>query len=38
LLEPNLAFGEPPLSMLDTDAGADEVKKTLASIAYGGAA
>lgn len=38
MLEPNLALGEPPLSLLDTDAGADEVKKTLASIAYGGAA
>ncbi len=38
MLEPNLALGEPPLSLLDTDAGADEVKKALASIAYGGAA
>jgi len=37
LLEPNLVLGEPPLSLLDTDAGADETKKTLASIAYGGA-
>lgn len=38
MLEPNLALGEAPLSLLDTDAGADEVKKVLASIAYGGAA
>lgn len=38
MLEPNLALGEPPLSLLDTDAGAEEVRKVLASIAYGGAA
>jgi putative toxin-antitoxin system antitoxin component (TIGR02293 family) len=38
MLEPNLALGEPPLSLLDTDAGAAEVRKVLASIAYGGAA
>lgn len=38
MLEPNLALGEAPLSLLDTDAGADEVRKVLASIAYGGAA
>lgn len=38
MLEPNLALGEPPLSLLDTDAGAEEVRKVLVSIAYGGAA
>lgn len=38
MLEPNLALGEPPLSLLDTDAGAEEVRKVLASIAYGGTA
>jgi putative toxin-antitoxin system antitoxin component (TIGR02293 family) len=38
MLEPNLALGEAPLSLLDTDAGADEVRKVLVSIAYGGAA
>lgn len=38
MLEPNLALGEAPLSLLDTDAGADEVRKVLASIAYGAAA
>lgn len=38
MLEANLALGEAPLSLLDTDAGADEVRKVLASIAYGGAA
>ncbi len=36
MLEPNLALGEAPLSLLDTDTGADEVRKVLASIAYGG--
>lgn len=36
MLEPNLALGESPLSLLDTDTGADEVRKVLASIAYGG--
>lgn len=38
MLEPNLALGEAPLSLLDTDAGADEVRKILAAIAYGAAA
>ena len=38
MLEPNLALGEPPLSLLDTDTGADEVRKVLAGIAYGGVA
>jgi len=38
MLEPNLALGEAPLSLLDTDAGADEVRKVLSSIAYGGVA
>ena len=36
MLEHNLALGEAPLSFLDTDTGADEVRKVLASIAYGG--
>jgi len=36
MLEPNQALGEPPLSLLDTDTGADEVRKVLAAIAYGG--
>jgi putative toxin-antitoxin system antitoxin component (TIGR02293 family) len=36
MLEPNLALGEPPLLLLDTDTGADEVRKVLAAIAYGG--
>jgi putative toxin-antitoxin system antitoxin component (TIGR02293 family) len=38
MLEPNLALGEAPLSLLDTDTGADEVRKVLAAIAYGGIA
>lgn len=38
MLESNLALGEPPLSLLDTDTGADEVRKVLAAIAYGGVA
>lgn len=38
MLEPNLALGESPLSLLDTDTGADEVRKVLAAIAYGGVA
>lgn len=38
MLEFNLALGESPLSLLDTDMGADEVRKVLASIAYGGVA
>jgi putative toxin-antitoxin system antitoxin component (TIGR02293 family) len=38
MLEPNLALAEAPLSLLDTDTGADEVRKVLAAIAYGGVA
>lgn len=38
MLEPNVALGEAPLSFLDTDTGADEVRKILAAIAYGGVA
>lgn len=38
MLERNLALGEAPLTLLDTDAGADEVRKVLAAIAYGAAA
>lgn len=38
MLEPNLALGESPLSLLDTDVGAEEIRKILASIAYGGVA
>ncbi|MCU0811441.1 MAG: DUF2384 domain-containing protein [Thiobacillaceae bacterium] len=38
MLEPNVALGEAPLSFLDTDTGADEVRKMLAAIAYGGVA
>lgn len=38
MLEPNLALGEAPLSFLDTDTGADEVRKILAAIAFGGVA
>jgi putative toxin-antitoxin system antitoxin component (TIGR02293 family) len=34
----NIALGEAPLSLLDTDTGAHEVRKVLASIAYGLAA
>jgi putative toxin-antitoxin system antitoxin component (TIGR02293 family) len=37
LMRKNLAFGDSPLSMLDTETGAGEVRKVLASIAYGGA-
>lgn len=37
LLQKNLALGSSPLSMLDTETGAGEVRKILASIAYGGA-
>ena len=38
LLRKNLVFGDDtPLSMLDTETGAGEVKKVLSSIAYGGA-
>ena len=32
------ALGDAPLSLLDTDTGADEVRKLLAAIAYGGVA
>jgi putative toxin-antitoxin system antitoxin component (TIGR02293 family) len=38
MLEVNAALGDAPLSLLDTDTGADEVRKVLAAIAYGGAA
>jgi putative toxin-antitoxin system antitoxin component (TIGR02293 family) len=38
MLEPNLALGESPFSLLDTDSGAHEVKKLLSAIAYGGVA
>lgn len=38
MLEPNLALGESPLSLLDTEVGGDEVRKVLAAIAYGGTA
>jgi putative toxin-antitoxin system antitoxin component (TIGR02293 family) len=38
MLEPNVALGEAPLSFLDTDTGADEIRKILAAIAYGGVA
>lgn len=38
MLEPNLALGEAPLSLLDTDAGGVEVRKVLSAIAYGGVA
>lgn len=37
LLQKNLALGDTPLSMLDTETGAQEVKKILSAIAYGGA-
>ncbi len=38
MMQKNLALGDAPLSLLDTETGAGEVKKVLASIAYGGAA
>ena len=38
MLEPNLVLGEAPLSLLDTDTGAEEVRKVLTSIAFGGVA
>ncbi len=38
MLEPNLALGESPFSLLDTDSGAHEVKKLLSAIACGGVA
>jgi len=36
MMRKNLALGDTPLSMLDTETGAGEVRKILASIAYGG--
>lgn len=36
LTQKNLALGDTPLSMLDTETGAGEVKKVLGAIAYGG--
>ena len=36
LTQKNLALGDTPLSMLDTETGAREVRKVLGSIAYGG--
>jgi len=36
LTQKNLALGDTPLSMLDTETGAGEVRKVLGSIAYGG--
>ena len=36
MAEKNIALGKTPISMLDTEAGAREVRKILASIAYGG--
>lgn len=38
MLERNLVLGEAPLTLLDTDAGSDEVRKVLAAIAYGATA
>ncbi|MDE2621635.1 MAG: DUF2384 domain-containing protein [Betaproteobacteria bacterium] len=38
LLQENLAFGGTPISLLDTETGAVEVRKVLAAIAYGGVA
>lgn len=37
LTQKNIALGDTPLAMLDTETGAGEVRKVLASIAYGGA-
>lgn len=37
LTEKNAALGDTPLSMLDTETGAGEVRKVLSAIAYGGA-
>ena len=37
LTKNNIAFGSTPLSMLDTETGAGEVRKVLSAIAYGGA-
>lgn len=36
MMQTNLAFGCTPMSMLDKEAGADEVMKVLISIAHGG--
>ena len=36
LTQKNLALGDTPLSMLDTETGAREVRKALGAIAYGG--
>jgi putative toxin-antitoxin system antitoxin component (TIGR02293 family) len=36
LTKNNVALGATPLSMLDTENGAAEVRKVLSSIAYGG--
>ena len=33
----NASLGDTPLSMLDTETGAGEVRKILSAIAYGGA-
>ncbi len=38
LTNKNAALGDTPLSMLDTETGAGEVRKVLSAIAYGGAA
>lgn len=38
LTKMNTALGDTPLSMLDTETGADEVRKILSAIAYGGVA
>jgi uncharacterized protein (DUF2384 family) len=35
LTKNNIALGSTPLSMLDTETGAGEVRKVLAAIAYG---
>jgi putative toxin-antitoxin system antitoxin component (TIGR02293 family) len=37
LTKKNAALGDTPLSMLDTETGAGEVRKVLSAIAYGGA-
>ena len=36
LTQKNLALGDTPLSMLDTETGAREVRRVLGAIAYGG--
>ena len=36
LTQKNLTLGDTPLSMLDTETGAGEVRKVLGAIAYGG--